>query len=98
MDGKALESRDFGRFGSSVLRFADRRPGGKEDTGLAAAWADPLPEVCGRLMSNDAFGLGPNFTLGLLYCAYSSAYRSESSGRVVWEESRGSGPFSKSAS
>jgi hypothetical protein len=66
MLGTALDSLDLGRFGSIVLLLAIRMFAGKEDTG---AFCAPEPDVCGRLLSMDIFGLGPNFTLGLLYCA-----------------------------
>jgi hypothetical protein len=94
MLGTRLDSLDFGRFGSIVFLLAIRMFAGKEETGRDAFCA-PGPDVCGRFASIDTFGRGPNFTFGLLYCAYISAYRSDMAGRAVWEDKRGSGPFSK---
>ena len=68
MLGTTLVSRDLGRLGSIVFRFAVHMPGGKEETGLATFCA-PVPDVCGRFESMAGLGRGPSFTLGLLYCA-----------------------------
>ena len=68
MLGTVLASLDFGRLGSTGFRLEARSPAGREETALAASWV-PWPAVLGRLMSRDGLGLGPSFTLGLLYCA-----------------------------
>jgi hypothetical protein len=68
MLGTMLESLDFGRFVSTGLLFATRKPAGNEEMGLATL-NSPLPEVFGRFESSDGLGLGPNFTFGLLYLA-----------------------------
>jgi hypothetical protein len=67
MLGTALELFVLDSFFSAAFRVAERRPDGKEETGLAASGA--LAEVEGLLPSSEGRGRGPSLTLGFVYCA-----------------------------
>lgn len=68
MVGTALDSLVLEAFLSVAFRVPDRRPGGRDDLGLATS-CEELPEVEGRLLSSDGRGRGPSLTLGFEYCA-----------------------------